>query len=146
MVSRGATGHTLTARIVFTSDVSEKLRRLLEGQTDEEKVEVQKVTGNDDRDRTPIVQDMETKNKPSGFKSSFKAAQEPQMDPAEKLLQEVLGGRDIAPADLDGEAMEEDVDGEDMGNQERGGSHGLDGEAMEDVDGEDMEDLDGEAI
>lgn len=117
------------SRIVFTQDVGEHLRGLLDGslklETEEEKaaekaaaeaaVELDKAK----REEEP------SKFKTSGFKSSFKP----------------MGAASTAPPapppandDVDGEPIQ--VDNED-----------LDGEAIDDVDGEAMdEDLDGEAI
>lgn len=127
----------LTSRIVFTSDVSENLRRLLEGQEEPAKPDRDGAAplSTQHKNTQAIEHDRLSEStgnfKTSGFKSSFKVATEPITDPAERLLQEVLGenAEQEEQPDLDGEEMEiiDGMDDEDM-----------DGEAMEDLDGEAM--------
>jgi U2-associated protein SR140 len=107
---------------VFTQDVSEFLRGLLDGTI---KLEAKEEKAAKEAAETVVSMTEEkcedsAKFKTSGFKSSFK--------PLEPLKAPPI------TEDVDGEAMEEDKED-------------LDGEAIDDLDGEAMdEDLDGETM
>lgn len=143
-------------RIVFTQNVTDNLRDLLEGRTSLD-------TNSDPATKQVVMEEKpraegqgEMKGfKPSGFKSSFKPAAptlpapaDPEHDDADvdgqemDMDTEVVDGEALV-ADVDGEALEEDVDGEALDD--------VDGEALDDVDGAPMEmdkeeDTDGEPL
>jgi U2-associated protein SR140 len=146
-------------RIVFTQEVSDQLRALLDGNLTLEQIDAAKRAqdvaavaedGPDKKDRRNREEESAGKGfKTSGFKSSFKRIGNLEQQ-AEDLLNEALGGSAQASAageNVDGEAMdEEELDGEAMDGDIDGEEMDIDGEEMEDLDGEEMEDLDGEAM
>lgn len=128
-------------RIVFTQNVTDNLRNLLVGRKpdgDTTKPSTQaEVTDPGPR----AIEDEMRGFKPSGFKSSFK--------PAAPAPETAMGDTDVVgqsmemdDEDVDGEALDGDVDGEELED--------LDGEALDDVDGAPMdmeeEDMDGEPL
>ena len=160
----------LTRRIVFTQEVSDQLRALLDGhltmeqieeakRADAVKAEAKEEAAKQKQDRRDRDAEIAGKGfKTGGFKSSFKRIGNLEQQ-AEDLLNEALAMGDAegaaaapppAEEDVDGEPMEEDLDGEPMDID--GEEMDIDGEAMDidgedmDIDGEEMEDLDGEAM
>lgn len=159
----------LTRRIVFTQEVSDQLRALLDGhltmdqikeakRADAVKAEAKEGAAKQKQDRRDRDAEIAGKGfKTGGFKSSFKRIGNLEQQ-AEDLLNEALAMGDAEEAaaeppaeeDVDGEPMEEDLDGEPMDID--GEEMDIDGEAMDidgedmDIDGEEMEDLDGEAM
>lgn len=119
-------------RIVFTQDVTERLRSLLRGsatlgENAQTRTEPTPVTDTGKASQAEAMSGFKT----TGFKSSFKPA-EPDLKPAPTAEPD--------DADLDGHPMELDAD---MNGQVL---DDVDGEVIDDVDGEAMDDLDGEAL
>lgn len=113
---------------MFTSDVLERLDKLLHAEITLEELERPTLA--------PVLDEApQSQPKSAGFKSSFKrigASEEP-------AINQCQGAPAMGGDDVDGEAMEDDVDGEAF-------EEDVDGEAMEDVDGEPLGDVDGEAM
>jgi U2-associated protein SR140 len=126
-VSIPMSNRTHLSRIVFTQDVGEHLRGLLDGslklETEEEKAAKEAAAETAVRLDKAKREEEPSRFKTSGFKSSFKP----------------MGAASTAPTapandEVDGEPIQVD-------------NENLDGEAIDDVDGEAMdEDFDGEAI
>ncbi|ORY26262.1 hypothetical protein BCR39DRAFT_541703 [Naematelia encephala] len=131
--------------IVFTSDVSDRMRNLFNGSQTLEPTPTPLEEGPSAPIEQPAIKAKPEKGfKTSGFKSSFKplAAVSAPAAPAEYVDGEPLAATEAA--DVDGEPLAsgegaEDVDGEDMDMD-------LDGEPAEDLDGEVLGDMDGEPI
>jgi U2-associated protein SR140 len=124
----------LYGRILFTSDVTDKLRSILNGASAhpirQDDAGIKSKPSNGDRDSQldqPLAVNRFKKATAGGFKSTFVAA-----GPAE-AVSELAAGVTTNEEDLDGEEME-DLDGEQLDED-------LDGDAMEEE-----EDLDGEAM
>jgi U2-associated protein SR140 len=129
-VSIPMSNRTHLSRIVFTQDVGEHLRGLLDGslklETEEEKAAKEAAAETAVRLDKAKREEEPSRFKTSGFKSSFKP----------------MGAASTAPPAPPAPA-DDDVDGEPI----QVDNENLDGEAIDDVDGEAMdEDFDGEAI
>lgn len=118
---KSSTKSPLTHRFVFTSDVLERLDKLLHAEIILEDLE--------QPTPAPVEEEVpQSQTKSAGFKSSFK-----------RIGSNAQAGH--KDEDLDGEVME-NVDGEAMDED----GEDVDGESMDDVDGEAMDDVDGEAM